>query len=1762
MRNRLLISISLVLVGVLIITGSIYFIEPEEDVAVVPAAVDMGSVSLEGVETEDSTLGYPQAQGLYGGLVYWTEVIPNPDDPTNKSRVFVSTQSANSIFYADIDHSGDTPSVGDFQVLPDLDADAGFGQIPMFTADSNSGWIYFSWYPEGGSPMEMSEEDNRVPGLYKCNVEEGTLTSLEEEQEDQHHGPGRHITSSLFAYNGYMFFVERDEQWPEDGSEMNWEDVPVTNYLTHGTLDATTGDFTEVGKVKINSDREFWPSWENGIVLGADYLYVLNRGGHHGGYEQEGTILKSSTTYNALTSTTTFTDIPLPPNDYEEGWTDAWWDCMGVGPDGRIILLGWAQLQNYGEPCVAYTDNEGQTWYTHARNMEEEWWGNPGPNMTFSGTSDDYITFCGTMASEDKGTTWGPLPRGANDIPLWGGNPVETDPNNSQVFYLPTHEGIAVSSDGGYTFNRQGGNLTIEDAANPWDVWFEDMSAAAINSTTTRVVVNQRYWKEQDNWDWMNQGQAFYYMDVDHSGDSPSYGTFTLIEGLTDFASSENSQVNNFILDGSSGYLFFEGERQSYEGDWWEHGLFKCTVDSETASDVTEVTQTSVADHTFNHGGTWQDGYYDGEEPTWIAGHWEGEPVWVDGYEDENGNWVEGYWSGAEWVEGQWSGEWPQWVEGHWDGGVTVNEGDEYDEIIHARAPLIYQANMFYIESMTDWESATWVDEEWVDGIYIPGYWADATTTAYMRQGTIDSSGDFTPSTAGSATIANQELQPRCIVHNPYNNLIYILDEGMHWMETPTEPGIYRSSNTWDAITDETTFTKLDLPEPASETDRYEWRVLQCAPDGRLFISGESQGQNWEQVIGYSADEGENWTISSIDWDVGNPGRNFGFLGDATSYDVVCGNVYSSDKGLNWKSLPRTDLAKVVPNAACVKIDPNNSSMLYIPTTKGIGYSTDAGTTFTEMNEGLTAVQIRDLVLDSATGYGWAVAKSGIRSVQDYDTDAVWSKPIDPAGDDWSWYDTVDMDLSDPNGQTAYASSRHNDKIFKTSDGGLNWKCFRRPEPVYEPPDPEEGGGWHAWPRWEGQISALKVDQTGSSRLFIGYDARWFPHEPGATTFNLPYGQLWVVSSDGDTWTQILLRNSQEINDSYIELPDNNGEVRDRLIKGDVNIDDIVIVEEDGATVLYVAAHYQNESVPPIPEGEDRWNSNGQYSHETGLPFIYRVYRVEETDTGWTVTEDLVNNSIHIVDLVADSNGILYGIGKTFDESIYNTFIEEYQNDFKERMKEWAKKDQERYFYEDASYEFYHNIYNKIHGEFHDDYDPTYDAWAEEPGAEPAQEGGPPPGEGGPPPDDDEKEAFFRQALEDFYDEYFADWEWDSEAYDEYFESSFKDYFAETLKPEFDSHFDEDFDTHFNMDWEHMMPQQGLRIVFKKAIGGAWTALTMKGLNRSQSFHHHYSEATEVISVGQDPFDADAEVPYVGFNKYLYYLPSNVDGDTESESGDDVEEEWVLGYKYPAGTIINVIAEVMDSTASGAGIVLPVTEEEEAVMYLGTGVGVYAQPMSAASTEIDIPEGSTNDYEVPEQTRYIGGDVGEASVSIIVDIIDAPADAKIEISILRDSEASRISVGESDLYDIFDETATADDLTIKDIGYVVEIVKTNLTDANIGDATIIFKVGKAWVDEYGTSAIKIIRVSDDGSVQEVVPTEFTDYEGDQAVFEGTCENGLSHFGLAAVEVGETASIVEGSLLWIIVGAVALFIIGTAIAFLVMKRSKDNVAFEP
>ena len=86
-------------------------------------------------------LGHPEVEDVYGGRIRWIDTAILDGHTT---RVFISTESANSLFYTDIDHGAGIGTFTRFTAVADADTSDGFGPgVSRFAALDGSGWVYF-----------------------------------------------------------------------------------------------------------------------------------------------------------------------------------------------------------------------------------------------------------------------------------------------------------------------------------------------------------------------------------------------------------------------------------------------------------------------------------------------------------------------------------------------------------------------------------------------------------------------------------------------------------------------------------------------------------------------------------------------------------------------------------------------------------------------------------------------------------------------------------------------------------------------------------------------------------------------------------------------------------------------------------------------------------------------------------------------------------------------------------------------------------------------------------------------------------------------------------------------------------------------------------------------------------------------------------------------------------------------------------------------------------------------------------------------------------------------------------------------------------------------------------------------------------------------------------------------------------------------------------------------------------------------------------
>lgn len=156
-----------------------------------------------------------------------------------------------------------------------------------------------------------------------------------------------------------------------------------------------------------------------------------------------------------------------------------------------------------------------------------------------------------------------------------------------------------------------------------------------------------------------------------------------------------------------------------------------------------------------------------------------------------------------------------------------------------------------------------------------------------------------------------------------------------------------------------------------------------------------------------------------------------------------------------------------------------------------------------------------------------------------------------------------------------------------------------------------------------------------------------------------------------------------------------------------------------------------------------------------------------------------------------------------------------------------------------------------------------------------------------------------------------------------------------------------------------------------------------------------------------------------------------------------------------------------------------------------------------------------------EQQVDLGGDVGQISVSIDVDLLKFPEDASLSVKVqekpIPDARAS------------FVLAATNSGTEIVDTAFTIVVEGTNVSnETDLGEARIRIKVSEAWVEAHGGAGnIRIFRYDDDGRV-EILETLIIgrDTEGN-FIFKGISPNGLSVFALIALEAAPPVPLPAG-----------------------------------
>lgn len=332
-------------------------------------------VSVQGLTNLSAQLSVPSAENVYGGRINSITVTPTGVD---SGRIFISTESANSLFYADVyAPGGSAPVFSSFQALAGANANSGYGaNIRNIAAHQVSGKVFFS---DGANLLSTKPSSSAVNTIVS-----GVNTFA--------------IVESTLLFNAANQF-----KWgilDAGGNFVISSNAPIANPLT--------GNFVSI---TVSATDSLVYLFQEGS---APQLYV------------------SSDPYAALTASSTFTNIS--PTTLNPGYN---WVAFGIAPDGRLFIGG----TNFSAKYIAYSDNS-TTWSEIATGIN----GTSGPNFAFSGDSTNYSVYYASVYSDSSGTSsWhnfgdiGGFETHAND------GVVFTDPNNEDVVYMTTDQGLGAS---------------------------------------------------------------------------------------------------------------------------------------------------------------------------------------------------------------------------------------------------------------------------------------------------------------------------------------------------------------------------------------------------------------------------------------------------------------------------------------------------------------------------------------------------------------------------------------------------------------------------------------------------------------------------------------------------------------------------------------------------------------------------------------------------------------------------------------------------------------------------------------------------------------------------------------------------------------------------------------------------------------------------------------------------------------------------------------------------------------------------------------------------------------------------------------------------------------------------------------------------------------------------------------------------------------------------------------------------------------------
>jgi len=448
-------------------------------------------------------LSPPKVENVYGGRI---NSITGYSKTSDTTRIFITTESANSIFYADVY----TPSTGavvfsSFHKMNGADADNNFGPgIRSIAAHSASGYLLFGW------------DD----GVYKVHPDEMTATKI-------------------FSVNMADIIFEGSTVVIHSGSQVHW-----------GSLDAS-GNFTANASSPLIPALPMVPFLLHyNSVNGHVYLFSFGL---------SPLLYKSSVPLSSFSAATTFSSISLAPLGSYTNWS-----AFGVAPSGRLFMGGSDGPNKY----VAYSDDE-TTW----TNVNTGMGGAASNNFAFGGNAVNYYVYFSSNYNSNNGLagSWfgfgnpGGSETSAND------GAVFTDPNDYEIVYMTTDQGIGASVDRGLTiFEIDDGVEAVQ--VDDFDMTPDKQTAWLASKSGIRLVTDYLTTPV-----WTNA--------IFPNGDGSPYFSAEMVPGNANTVYAGNVRVYKSINAGASWNQVFTAENPPYSfnnGQALIHAIEVCDFDTNT----------------------------------------------------------------------------------------------------------------------------------------------------------------------------------------------------------------------------------------------------------------------------------------------------------------------------------------------------------------------------------------------------------------------------------------------------------------------------------------------------------------------------------------------------------------------------------------------------------------------------------------------------------------------------------------------------------------------------------------------------------------------------------------------------------------------------------------------------------------------------------------------------------------------------------------------------------------------------------------------------------------------------------------------------------------------------------------------------------------------------------------------------------------------------------------------------------------------------